>query len=99
MNNVISDAMRRTIALALTHPLQEKRVKLESPRGSGLWRASSMSGSRSHKDWGIVAVVGATGFGGGAFSRECVATEFSEEGPVLNLVVVPLSPVSLPDAG
>jgi len=98
MNSVISDAMRSIIALALTHPLQEKRVKLES-RGSGLWRASSMSGSLSHKDWGIVAVVGATGCGGGAFSRECVATEFSEEGPVLNLVVVPLSPVSLPDAG
>ena len=48
-----------------------------------------MSGSLSHKDWGIVVVVGATGCGGGAFSRECVATEVSEEGPVLNLVVVP----------
>ena len=88
MNNVISAEMRKTIAVALTHPLQEKRVKLESPRGSGLWSGSSMS-SLSHKDWGIVIVVGATGCGGGAFSRECVATEVSEEGPVLNLVVVP----------
>ena len=88
MNRVISVAMRKIIAVAFTQPLQEKTVKLEPPGGSGLWRSSSTSGSLSHKYWGPVVAVGATGCGGGAFSREWVAVEFSEEGELLNLVFV-----------
>lgn len=88
MNKVISAEIINMIAVAFTHPLQEKTVKLESPRGSGLWRLSSRSGSLSHKYWGPVVAVGATVCGGGAFSREWVAAEFSEEGVLLNLVFV-----------
>ena len=77
MNRVIRDTVRRKRAHAFIQPLAEKRVKLKLPRGSGLWSASSGSGSLSHIYCGTVVVVNGTGAGrfsgGGAYFSDGVA--------------------------
>ena len=78
MNKVIRDTVRRKRAPAFNQPLAEKTVKLKFPRGSGLWSASSGSGSLSHIYCGTVVVVNGTGAGrlsggGGAYFSDGVA--------------------------